>query len=543
MPGQQREPTRPPILSIVTPSRNQGRYLPRCLDSVADQPLGPGLIEHLVMDAASEDGSADLLCRATHLAYWQSRPDGGQSAAINQALRHHARGRYATWLNADDWYEPGALATIVHHLAQPDAPDVLVARCRFERDGRTIFEPAPPSPIALEELLRPLTRWFAGRLIVQPEAFFRRELFLRVGGLNEANHYTMDHELWLRLLEDGARFATIDLPVAVMRAHEGQKTADNAAVAASFAAHARPVLERTRARLGPAAADAIDAELATLEDKLALARAVRRELEPLTTTPPTPPTPPHPTPDASEHAPCPLPGPAALHAAPLRALLAGLPRALRTRRYAICGPMGAPLPAKGDAATPGDVERALADVLPAALPHSLTGRWRPLPLGKGGDRRRGRADLVVGMGVLARSADPAHVLAALVSLARPGGLVVLAADLAPCGPALAAHAAALIRLADEHITYPHRWVIAPEAMPWARALAAADGDIPARARWPHPLGVDAGPPAAAAGLSLLESLPYGGANYHPLTPFATPEAAGRHGDCWACSLWRVPGGA
>jgi GT2 family glycosyltransferase len=50
--------TTAPLISIVTPHRNGGRWLPLCLASVADQGVPQ---EHLVQDAGSTDGTLDWL--------------------------------------------------------------------------------------------------------------------------------------------------------------------------------------------------------------------------------------------------------------------------------------------------------------------------------------------------------------------------------------------------------------------------------------------------------------------------------------------------
>src|SRR5690606_10426011 len=95
-------------------------------------------------------------------------------------------------------------------------------------------------------------------------------LFREVGGLNLDNHYTMDHELWLKLLRAGARFQAVDIPVACMRAHPEQKTADNTKIVRCMPRFARPVYEAARAdgSLGDDAA-AAGAELGAIERKLA----------------------------------------------------------------------------------------------------------------------------------------------------------------------------------------------------------------------------------------------------------------------------------
>lgn len=488
-----------PLLSIVTPSLNQGRYIGRCLESVAAEMASPIArqhgVEHIVMDGGSTDETIELLGKVTHLAHWQSAPDGGQSAAINRGLLDHATGRYATWINADDWYEPGALGPMLDRLASENAPDVLVGRCRFVEGDRTIFSPKPPEPIDTANLLRLRTKWFAGELIVQPEAFFDRRLFERIGGLNEANHFTMDHELWLRLLEAGARFEAIDHPVACMRVHAEQKTADNRRIVESLIRFGRPFLDQ----LGGGAAGA-RREIVAMERKLVLSEPVLRRFRlPWSGTLPT---------ESSDRSS--FGSPTEFHLAPLRAVLEGVPRACGLFRR-------------------GYRTRVVGDAPLPDIPLRITPRTEP-PL-----------DALVLWDALNTTRDPsATLLDAVAGLSR-GGLVITAAELAPCEQGLQQYTKGLANLIDQQLSQDHDWLIDVAAMPWVESMAhaTAEDDAQWSANHPHPFGVDLDAMMASARLDRIASMRYGGMSWHPLTPFAAIEGVpGRDADAWACGVWR-----
>ena len=79
----------------------------------------------LVADAGSRDVTLDVLARwAPRLAGWQSGPDAGQAAAMNEAIALDDA-RYVCWMNADDTFLPGGLDTLATALdANPSAPMV-----------------------------------------------------------------------------------------------------------------------------------------------------------------------------------------------------------------------------------------------------------------------------------------------------------------------------------------------------------------------------------------------------------------------------------
>jgi glycosyltransferase involved in cell wall biosynthesis len=202
-----------PLVSIVTPSLNQGRYIREALESVRLQTYAP--IEHIVVDAASTDGTLDILGGYASVR-WTAEPDRGQSHALNKGFAT-AGGEIFGWLNADDAYEPYAVAEAVGALGASGAGLVYADVTRVNDDR------VNPRRIRSRPTWDVWNEVNDGCGVYSPSVFFSREAFEAVGGLDESLHLTMDYDLWLRI---GKRFGArhIDAVWSVQRIHDAAKT-------------------------------------------------------------------------------------------------------------------------------------------------------------------------------------------------------------------------------------------------------------------------------------------------------------------------------
>jgi glycosyltransferase involved in cell wall biosynthesis len=202
-----------PLVSILTPSFNQARWLADTLQSVARQTYPH--IEHIVMDGGSTDGTVDLLAQAGSRVTWKSEPDRGQSHALNKALAA-SNGEIIGWINSDDaYYDVDAVAAAARCFARhPDVDVVYGHAALVNADGRILqMLWAPPFRYGLLRV---------HNFIVQPAAFIRRSA-LGVTLVDETFHYAMDYELWLRLGQ-GRRIAKINHVIAVDRNYPERKS-------------------------------------------------------------------------------------------------------------------------------------------------------------------------------------------------------------------------------------------------------------------------------------------------------------------------------
>src|SRR5215471_5985240 len=183
-----------PLVTVVTPSFNQGEFLEETIRSVLLQ--GYPNLEYIVMDGGSSDNSLEIIKKySPWLTYWVSERDDGQSDAINLGMKM-ASGDLATWINSDDLLCKNAL--IEHASRIGFAPDtVYVGNCIYIDETDNVLLLHRGRVQSLEDLVRVNTVWNGARgHIVQPEVMFSRELYHNVGGLDYNNHFTMDFDLW-----------------------------------------------------------------------------------------------------------------------------------------------------------------------------------------------------------------------------------------------------------------------------------------------------------------------------------------------------------
>ena len=200
-------------ISVLTPSYGYGRFIADAVESVLWQP--PMAVEHVVQDGGSDDETVGVLKRYSDRLVWASEADAGQSDALNMALAR-ATGRWIAWLNADEFYLPGALATLVRQAERAGA-DVVYGDCVFvDANGR--IERLLPQHRFSAKILREY-----GCYIPSNTALIRRSV-LGDAPWDPTVRRIMDWDLYLNLLRRGARFSHVAYPAAAFRAHHERVT-------------------------------------------------------------------------------------------------------------------------------------------------------------------------------------------------------------------------------------------------------------------------------------------------------------------------------
>jgi glycosyltransferase involved in cell wall biosynthesis len=181
-----------PLVSIVIPSYNQGRFLRATIESCLQQDYRP--LEIVVVDGASKDDSVEVLRQfsAHPEVRWISEPDAGVADAINKGFRM-ARGEICGIQSSDDFYLPGAVAEAVATLQEHPDAGLVYSHWVYTNTDDSKRRSQRTAPYSLENFLS------GASIVAQNTAFFRLPLALELGGWNP-QYFTCDTELWLRML-------------------------------------------------------------------------------------------------------------------------------------------------------------------------------------------------------------------------------------------------------------------------------------------------------------------------------------------------------
>lgn len=203
--------------SIITPSFNQGRFLPDCIESVTAQ---QGVeVEHIVTDAGSTDETLEVLVRYPQIQ-WISEPDQGMSDGINKGFLK-ASGDWVMWLNCDDYLLPGALEKVARFIANHQNADIVHGDCIYVNEDKTPIRRKYDTPVDEWDFL------FVGCCIPSTATFYRREI-IQAGHILDLNYRNcMDWEYYLRLHRLGFQFSYLPEALAGFRWHEASTTQRN----------------------------------------------------------------------------------------------------------------------------------------------------------------------------------------------------------------------------------------------------------------------------------------------------------------------------
>lgn len=222
------------VISIITPSFNQGEFIAETIESVISQE-GNFHLDYIIIDANSTDHSLEIIRKYETLLQtgtwqinclsvtyrWSSELDAGQSDGVNKGFSV-AVGSILGWLNSDDVYYPGTLQQIAK-LDWSKIDFCYGGGMWIDRSGADLGRYPTFSPNRYSLYLH--------CTLCQPAVFFNSNSYASLGGVSLQYNLVMDYEYWLRAVFSGMKFLRIKSLLAKSRMYHDNKSLSSPIIA------------------------------------------------------------------------------------------------------------------------------------------------------------------------------------------------------------------------------------------------------------------------------------------------------------------------
>ncbi|MGE8224562.1 MAG: glycosyltransferase [Stenotrophomonas sp.] len=214
-----------PLLSVIIPTYNYGRFLRQCVQSVLDQGIDD--LEVLVLDNASSDHTCEVMqgfTRDRRVRYMRNPHNYGAGFNWLNGL-NLARGTYCTFLSADDFFNPGHLQRLMPMLcANPQVVAGYTGIRWVDDSGAAVSQPRHPGYRAADYVggRNEVADLLIHDCYMAPSAVIYRTLPLRATWQPSATHGAGDWEMSIQIAEKFPDFAYVDEPGVSYRLHSSQ---------------------------------------------------------------------------------------------------------------------------------------------------------------------------------------------------------------------------------------------------------------------------------------------------------------------------------
>lgn len=203
--------------TIIIQNKNYAQFLRKTILSCIIQDYPKDQYEIIGYDANSTDKSMEIYDRFKDRIKIVQVGDKWQSAALNEIIKNHAKGKYIAIINSDDWLLSHFVR--IHANALDESPeDVVMAYSNAYQeldDGtRVTYEPKDK-----DKKLIPKNEIFKKNFVFQPSVMIRRSALDKIGLFDEKLKHAWDYKAWIELAKTG-KWAYIDSVTTVYRVHQ-----------------------------------------------------------------------------------------------------------------------------------------------------------------------------------------------------------------------------------------------------------------------------------------------------------------------------------
>ena len=178
----------------------------------------------IIIDGGSTDGTIDIIKKyKKFISHWVSEKDEGQTHAINKGFVI-ATGDYICFQNSDDIFLPGAFHAFAKAMINNPNKDIFYGNFKHVDKEDTVLDIQKLMPVNL------FLQIYKGPLIHNQACFWKREIFQKIGFLDESYRFDLDYEFFTRILFHGYKPYFINNFLGALRHHEDSKTSNLADV-------------------------------------------------------------------------------------------------------------------------------------------------------------------------------------------------------------------------------------------------------------------------------------------------------------------------
>jgi len=195
------------LISIVIPTRNRCTLLRNTIEALLSDAYSRK--EIIVMDAASTDGTVEMLRSFGNRIRWISERDGGEYFARNKGFGL-ATGELIHFCGDDNILLPGSFEFAAKYMTEHPEIDIIFGQARRYcegSDGAKLLmdtRKTPPGRVSARSFIRG-----ANPNVMSDTAFFRRQLVDRIGQF-DTSFLGADYEFWARAAHSGCHLAMTD---------------------------------------------------------------------------------------------------------------------------------------------------------------------------------------------------------------------------------------------------------------------------------------------------------------------------------------------
>lgn len=186
-----------PLVTIVTVVFNGATHLEQTIASVLAQDYQP--LEYIIIDGGSTDGTLDSIRKyEDRVDYWASEADRGIYDAMNKGIAL-ARGTWIGLLNADDYYEPGAVSAVMARVKEYPGSQLVYGNTYVVQER-----------LGIRYKWYASTKYWLGMCFSHQALWVHSEVYRQFGGYDDSLRIAADYDFVVKCFTSGLRMASVD---------------------------------------------------------------------------------------------------------------------------------------------------------------------------------------------------------------------------------------------------------------------------------------------------------------------------------------------